>query len=86
MTALPPFPVDDQTLSFVEAALTGTAGEGGRSSLTDLCTLYSELAGSSTTAVESTDGAVAVMRDPQYHPNDVVAALTAEVRRLRGPR
>lgn len=83
MTTLSPFPVDDQALSLVEAAVSGTEGEGGRSSVADLCSLYSELGGSDLQAVESAEDGIAVMRDPQYHPNDIISALVAEVRRLR---
>ncbi|HEY3259967.1 MAG TPA: hypothetical protein VGJ95_06800 [Pseudonocardiaceae bacterium] len=83
---LPPFPVDDQTLDLLTDAINGTSGEGGRSSVGDLCQLYSELGGSDLDAVEEDDGRIRVMRDPQYHPNDIIAALVDEVRRLRwGP-
>jgi hypothetical protein len=81
---LPPFPVDDQALSLIEAAIAGTDGEEGRSSVADLCSLYSELGGSDPHAVESVEGNISVLRDPQYHPNDIITALAAEVRRLRG--
>ncbi len=77
---LPPFPVDEQTLTLVENALTPT---GGRTSIGDLCTLYSQLGGSATDAVEEDDGTIQVLRDPQYHPDDIITALIAEVRRLR---
>jgi hypothetical protein len=82
------FPVDDQTLDLLDAALTGTSGPDGRSSVGDLCQLYSEMAGSDPSAVESTedDSDVQIMRDPVYHPNEIIAALVAEVRRLRAHR
>jgi hypothetical protein len=80
---LPPFPVDDQTLDLLSAALNGSEIEGGRSSVGDLCHLYSDLGGSDLNAVESDDGVMRVMRDPHYHPNDIIAALIAEIRRLR---
>ncbi len=77
------FPVDDQTLDLLDAAATGTTGPEGRSSITDLCQFYSEMAGCDSTAMESTEDGMTVMRDPTYHPNDIIAALVAEVRRLR---
>jgi hypothetical protein len=86
MRRLPPFPVDDQTLDLLSAAVAGTAGEGGRSSVGELCDLYSQLGGSDTRAVVDPDvggSGIAEMRDPRYHPNDIIAALADEVRRLR---
>jgi hypothetical protein len=82
MPDLPPFPVDDQTLDLLDAAL-HPGPDAERTSVTDLCRLYSELAGSDLTAVESDEGRVTVMRDAEYHANDVISALVAEVRRLR---
>lgn len=79
---LPPFPVDDTTLDLLEHAL-NPGPHAERSSVGDLCRLYSELAGSDLNAVEETIGEVTVMRDAEYHPHDVIAALLAEVRRLR---
>lgn len=70
MLDLPPFPVDDQTLSLVEAAVGGASIDGGRSSIGDLCQLMTEMSG-----VQNADLA--------YHPNDIIAALVGEVRRLR---
>jgi hypothetical protein len=95
MLSLPVFPVDDATLDLIDAAVNGVPGPGGRSSVTELCNLMSELAGSDIGAVEriveEADPArgglagaeVVVMRDPVYHPNSIIAALVAEVRRLR---
>lgn len=83
MTTLPPFPVDDQALDLIQAAIVGTEGEDGRSSVGELCMLYSEMGGSDLRAVESTEDGIDMMRDPQYHPDDIVVALVAEVRRLR---
>jgi hypothetical protein len=67
----------------IEAAVVGTEGDHGRSSISDLCALYSEMGGSDPRAVESTEGGIDFLRDPHYHPNDIIAALVAEVRRLR---
>lgn len=80
---LPPFPTDAQTLDLLESAITGTSGPDGRSSVGDLCVLYSELAGADTAAVESEDDGVVFLRDPQYSTHDVITALVDEVRRLR---
>lgn len=80
---LPPFPVDDQTLDMLWSALHPDPDVADRSSVGDLCEFYSQLGGSDTSAVESDDGRVRVMRDPAYHPNDIISALIAEVRRLR---
>lgn len=80
---LPAFPTDDQTLGLLDAALNPGPG-AERSSVGDLCRLYSEMAGSDLGAVEhEVDDSTVVMRDAEYHPNDVIAALLAEVRRLR---
>lgn len=91
---LPPFPVDDSALDMLSTAL-NPGPDAERTSLFDLLDLYSELAGSDTTAVDEDDNlnhdgnefhpAVRVMRDPSYSPHDVIAALIAEVRRLRTP-
>jgi hypothetical protein len=85
---LPPFPTDDQTLDLLDAALRGLPVVGGRSSVGELCDMYSELAepddGAVDLGVDPADGGVVrVMRDEKYHPNDIIAALMAEVRRLR---
>jgi hypothetical protein len=79
---LPPFPTDAGTLDLLEAALNGT-GQSEQSSVNDLCVFYSELGGADSAAVESDLDGTQVMRDPQYHPNDIIAALIAEVRQLR---
>lgn len=82
---LPPFPTDDATLDLLHLAL-NPGPDADRTSLGDLCRLYSEMGGSDLTAVEpgDVDDRVQVMRDPEYHHNDVITALVAEVRRLRG--
>lgn len=79
---LPPFPTDDSTLDLLEQAI-NPGPDTPTSSVLDLCRMYSELGGSDTTAVESDDLGVTVMRDPEYHPNDILAALVAEIRTLR---
>lgn len=71
---LPPFPVDTSTLDLIDAALTGVPGDERRSSIGELCLLLSQMGGSDTDASRTT---------PTYHPNDVIAALSSEVRRLR---
>lgn len=74
---LPPFPVDDQTLDIL-------AQPWG---LLHAIDMYSRLAGSDPDAVESVDyiagQEVTVLRDPQYSTQDVIDALSAEIRRLR---
>jgi hypothetical protein len=82
---LPRFPVDDQTLGLLHDAITS-----GRGSLINLCVLYSQMAGSDTDAVQDEPlwdderGIIRpVMRDPQYHPDDVMLVLIEEIRRLR---
>lgn len=82
MTALPPFPVDDQTLDLLHQAI-NPGPHAERSSVLDLCQMYSELAGADLTAVESDEDGIEIMRDPQYHPNDIIVALVDEVRRVR---
>lgn len=96
MPSLPPFPVDDQTLDLLWSAIHPDPAVSDRTSVGDLLQLMSQLGGSDITAVESVidegdasipgiGGApIHVMRDPQYHEHDVVAALIVEVRRLRG--
>lgn len=87
MVDLPPFPTDPHTLDLLHAAVDPwSAGhaEAERSSLYDFLTLMSEMGGSNTSAVDHTTGTVPELRDPQYTPNDVIAALIEEIRRLRG--
>jgi hypothetical protein len=79
---LPPFPVDDQTLGLLDTAL-NPGPDAERTSVGDLCRIYSEMAGSDTTAVADTEHGTDVMRDPEYHPHDIIAALISEVLRLR---
>ncbi len=66
---LPPFPVDSQTLDLIAAAVR-PGPDAERSSLADLCTLITQLSGTTEP-------------DVSYHHNDVIAALVDEVRRLR---
>ncbi len=83
-----PFPVDDATLDLLEAAMNPREHgdpDATSSSVWPLLTFMSQMAGSDTNAVaeESEDGTSRTMRDPHYHDHDVIAALIAEVRRLR---
>lgn len=84
---LPPFPVDDATLDMLEAAIDPRAAgdhTADRSSVGTFLEVMSELGGSDTTAVEEhIDDALVLLRDPQYHVNDVITALIGEIRRLR---
>ena len=81
---LPSFPVDDATLDLLWTAIHPDPEVSQRSSVGDLLTMFEEMAGADSTAVEYvTDSGLHMMRDPAYHPNDVIAALIAEVRRLR---
>lgn len=80
--SLPPFPVDDTTLDLIDKAI-NPGPEAERSSLWDLCELYSQLGGSDTTAVEGITGDVQTMRDPAYSHMDIIDVLVREVRRLR---
>lgn len=64
--SLPPFPVDDQTLDLLWQALHPDP-DAERSSVTDLCDLYSDMAGGQV----------------RYHPNDILAEMVTEVRRRR---
>lgn len=70
---LPPFPVDPQSLDLLDAAIR-PGPEAERSSLHDLCQLMSQLGGATGDPDDE--------EDPQYHPNDVIAALIDEIRRL----
>lgn len=87
MASLPPFPVDDTTLDMLTAAIDPrSAGDhqADRSSVWTFLEMMSQLGGSDITAVEEEiDEQLKVMRDPQYHVNDVLTALIAEIRRLR---
>lgn len=86
---LPPLPVDDVALDIYWSALF-PGPDVERTSIGDVLDLYAEMGGSDLTAVAEViqrtwDGEpeVVEMRDPGYHPNDLIAALIAEVRRLR---
>jgi hypothetical protein len=81
---LPPLPVDDVALDLYWAAL--HPEESGVSSLWALLDMMSRMAGSDPGAVaEVIDEDVVVLRDPLYHPDDLIEALITEVRRLRNP-
>ena len=82
MNDLPTFPVDDQTLDMIDMALDPPPGSE-RTSIGELCDLIAAMGGSDPDAVQSEEDGVQYMRDASYHPNDVIAALVAEVRRLR---
>lgn len=62
-----PFPVDDVTLDLLHRAVRPPEDDAEQSSLFDLLALMDDMAG----------------EDAGYHPNDVIAALVDEVRRLR---
>jgi hypothetical protein len=80
---LPDLPVDDVSLDLYWTALhPGPAAE--RSSLHDLLDMMSRLAGSDPdAAADVIDDHTVELRDPQYHPNDLISALIVEIRRLR---
>lgn len=81
--ALPGFPVDPATLDLLMNAVRPDPNMPA-TSLNDFLRLMSELGGSDPNAVaEQTCDNTFVMRDQGYHPNDVIAALIDEVRRLR---
>lgn len=85
MSTLPPFPVDDATLDLVWGAL-HPGPEAERSSLFDMLDLYSRLGGSDPDATVENDDLpddIVELRDPQYSPHDLIAALITEIRRLR---
>ena len=95
---LPPFPVDDVTLLAVEHALDTTLsynddGElvnvGSDYSMSQLLDMLSGVDPSKWQPAHDDDGyeipdAVEYTGGPIYHTNDVIRALIAEVRRLRG--
>jgi hypothetical protein len=80
---LPPWPVDGQSLELLYRAVRPPE-DAERSSLGDICRMFSEMAGSDLDAVEGVVEGIEVMRDPLYHPNDVIAVLIEEIWRLRG--
>lgn len=80
---LPDFPVDPATLDLLYSAIHPDPDVADRSSVSDLLGLFSQLGGSDVEAVESVDDGIYLMRDPQYHTNDVLGALIDEIRRLR---
>lgn len=81
---LPAFPVDDVTLDLLWDAL-HPGPEADRTSLLVTLSMFDRLGGSDPDAIaQEIAPDVVVMRDESYHPNDVIAALITEVRRLRG--
>jgi len=94
VNSLPPFPVDDATLDMLMAAI-DPRGHGDpdaeTSNVGSFLDFMSQLGGSDTKAIaevidDGSDGGAAIhmMRDQSYHTNDVLQALIAEIRRLRG--
>lgn len=86
MADLPPFPVDEGTLSLLAAAMdpwTHGDPDAVKSSVWPFLEMLSQMAGSDLEAVEEVHEGVKVMRDPRYTEHCVIAALIAEVRRLR---
>lgn len=82
--SLPPFPVDEETLSLVWSAINPDWAIAERSSLFDLCDMYSRMAGSDPNAVsEVVEDGIYVMRDVLYTDHDIIVSLIDEVRRLR---
>jgi len=94
---LPPFPVDDVTLAAVEHALGGSLtyeGDelvrvGADYSLWDLLDFMAGATGEDPDQEvlhRDWDGTPDLVVDHRQHytPNDIIAALIAEVRRLRG--
>jgi hypothetical protein len=90
---LPPFPTDPASLSMLRDAITITEGSE-RTSLDDLLVLMSRMGGSDPDAVESygvmpdplnpdESVSVAYMRDPSYHPHDVIRSLIDLIERVR---
>lgn len=80
---LPPFPVDESTLQLLDDAL-NPQPLAERSSVSDLLEMMSQLGGSDPRAVAQVHESGVELRDQQYHEHDVIRALVAEVRRLRG--
>jgi hypothetical protein len=87
---LPPFPVDDATLDMLWAALYPDPTVFKSSGVGEFLRFMSEMAGSDVKAIEEVidDGShggaeIHMMRDPQYHHNDLITALIEEIRRLR---
>lgn len=88
-STLPSFPVDDATLLAVEHALGGSLtvedGQpilvGADYSLWDLLEFLSGY--DPDKSVPIGDGVYEYVGGPIYHPDDVIRALVAEVRRLR---
>jgi hypothetical protein len=85
-TELPPFPVDDATLDLLEAAMNPREHgdpDAVSSSVWPLLQFMSQMGGSDSAVIEYEVDGVTRLAHPQYHDHDVIAALIAEVRRLR---
>lgn len=78
----PMFPVDDVTLGLLWSAIYPEP-EAERSSVGDLIDLLSQMHHGPDGPGDEEDG-VEVIETPSWHVNAVIAALIAEVRRLRG--
>lgn len=85
MNTLPPFPLDEETLSLLSIALDPSVLSVSEecSSVGSFLAFMSQLGGSDPDAVAEVDDGIQVMRDQGYHEHDVIRALIAEVRRLR---
>lgn len=83
---LPDFPVDEETLALLDRALDPTAT--GVSSVGALLDLLSGYDPAKVRAMFDDDGCevpgIVEYPDAVYHTHDVLRALMAEVRRLRG--
>lgn len=93
VSALPDFPVDNATLDLLWMAL-NPGDEAERTSVADFLDFMSQMGGSDTAAIESTETMphpfipgesveINVMRDACYHEHDVMRALITELRRVR---
>lgn len=86
MITLPPFPTDDGTLDMLMAAIDPWSHghpEATSSSLWPFLEMMSRLGGSQPEATTETEPVI-VLRDPLYHEHDIITALVAEIRHLRG--
>lgn len=85
---LPPFPVDEQSLDLLWAAMHPDPEHTEVSSVFATLEMFSQLGGSDVTVFEEQEFefSIKVMRDPIYSQDDVLIALITEVRRLRRER
>lgn len=95
---LPPFPVDDQTLRMLMAAIDPRSHGDPDAEMSNVGTFLefmSQMGGSDTKAVAEVidpgdpdvpglaGASIKVMRDPMYHEHCVLTALVEEIWRLR---